>query len=129
MLISGLTAANISTTVWTQATRSLTNVGYAALSQGTNQSLATGATFGLRPTSVGIVRYVTVSLTQPAGGAGNSVLRYNDGTNTFTVLTAVPGATLSLAFGLSTRNCWLEINNGNNTNAAIYAYGLLDITL
>lgn len=122
MIISGLTAANISSTVWAQAVRSLTNSGYETIVTAANQSLAIASQFNFQPPA-GKVIWLTLGITQPAGGAGNATIELFDGTNVFVLATAAPGASAFVQSVLCTPSVFARINNQNNTNATKYAYG------
>lgn len=111
MIISSITSAAVASSVWANATRTLTTNVNAATAVGTLASVAAGVVLDLRP-AAGKLREVCAS---PAGLA-NVLCGYYDGT-TFTPCTPSAGFSdiwagmCGPSFGLAVKNTAAGANN------------------
>ena len=127
MMISGPTSAAIATKVWSQTTRSLTNLSpLAAQAALPNQSLALSSTVNTAPIA-GFMRLAQIS--GKAGAAGSLLLIQSDNTNDYTCVTIASGQSGAFYYGGISSTFPAKIKNNDAANAALWALNGLDYTL
>lgn len=128
MNISGLTAANISSTVWTQATRSLTNSGYETITGSANQAIAAATTVNFQP-AAGKYRLVTVLAKQGAGATSSLFVELFDGTTAAALLALAANAIGSVNLILASNAVYVRVRNADASVAGLYAVTYIECTV
>jgi hypothetical protein len=119
MNIQGPSAGGVASAVWTNPTRTLTslvNGGAISFPQVTFTSIPAAGTVDLRPAASSATLY---TVTVAAGTALLSRIRLTDGTN-FIIISTVAAGSQAGAQAISNNSVWLNLQNGDNTNAASY---------